>query len=177
MLYMWPVFYIQVWCIFEVGFCPRHSELNWFLCINGHVYIIQCKCHIKILTKLGFSLLVCPTFGEIVQQNRKSPSTVLTAHNSTGSRTFMCNTCHFVDFVMRWLILFALLDHFGVWPLGLWGSIEVWDLIIYESLQMDNMIHVCYMFVSSKKDKQELLWVQSSLRTTYQHQSNWVQFC
>ena len=27
----------------------------------------------------------------VVQQNRKSPSTVLTAHNSTGSRTFMCN--------------------------------------------------------------------------------------
>ena len=27
----------------------------------------------------------------IVQQNRKSPSTVLTAHNSTGNRTFMCN--------------------------------------------------------------------------------------
>ena len=28
----------------------------------------------------------------VVQQNRKSPSTVLTAHNSTGNRTFMCNT-------------------------------------------------------------------------------------
>ena len=28
----------------------------------------------------------------IVQQNRKSPSTVLTAHNSTGNRTSMCNT-------------------------------------------------------------------------------------
>ena len=28
----------------------------------------------------------------IVQQNRKSPSTVLTAHNGTGNRTFMCNT-------------------------------------------------------------------------------------
>ena len=27
----------------------------------------------------------------VVQQNRKSPSTVLTAHNSTGNRTFMCN--------------------------------------------------------------------------------------
>ena len=27
----------------------------------------------------------------IVQQNRKSPSTVLTAHNSTGNGTFMCN--------------------------------------------------------------------------------------
>ena len=27
---------------------------------------------------------VYPTFGEIVQQIRKSPSTVLTAHNSTG---------------------------------------------------------------------------------------------
>ena len=26
----------------------------------------------------------------IVQQNRKSPSTVLTAHNGTGNRTFMC---------------------------------------------------------------------------------------
>ena len=40
---------------------------------------------------MGFSLWVCPTFGEIVQQNRKSPSTVLTAHNSTGNRTFMRN--------------------------------------------------------------------------------------
>ena len=43
------------------------------------------------------------TFGVIVQQNRKSPSTVLTAHNSTGNRTFMCNTgkpccCCFVFF-------------------------------------------------------------------------------
>ena len=28
----------------------------------------------------------------VVQQNRKSPSTVLTAHNSTGNRTFMCNS-------------------------------------------------------------------------------------
>ena len=27
----------------------------------------------------------------IVQQNRKLPSTVLTAHNGTGNRTFMCN--------------------------------------------------------------------------------------
>ena len=27
----------------------------------------------------------------VVQQNRKSPSTVLTAHNGTGNRTFMCN--------------------------------------------------------------------------------------
>ena len=40
---------------------------------------------------MGFSLWVCPTFGEIVQQNQKSPSTVLTAHNSTGNRTFMRN--------------------------------------------------------------------------------------
>ena len=28
----------------------------------------------------------------VVQQNRKSPSTVLTAHNSTGNRTFMCSS-------------------------------------------------------------------------------------
>ena len=42
-------------------------------------------------SKLGFSLWVCPTFGEIIQQNRKSPSTVLSAHNSTGNRTSMCN--------------------------------------------------------------------------------------
>ena len=27
----------------------------------------------------------------VVQQNRKSPSTVLTANNSTGDRTSMCN--------------------------------------------------------------------------------------
>ena len=27
----------------------------------------------------------------VVQQSRKSPSTVLTANNSTGNRTFMCN--------------------------------------------------------------------------------------
>ena len=40
---------------------------------------------------MGFSLWVCPTFGVIVQQNRKSPSTILTAHNSTGNRTFRCN--------------------------------------------------------------------------------------
>ena len=39
---------------------------------------------------MGFSLWVCPTFGVVVQQNRKSPSTVLTAHNN---RTFMCNRC------------------------------------------------------------------------------------
>ena len=35
---------------------------------------------------------VCPTFGEIIQQNRKSPSTALTAHDSTGNRTVMCNS-------------------------------------------------------------------------------------
>ena len=29
----------------------------------------------------------------VVQQNRKSPSTVLTAHNSTGNRNSMCNRC------------------------------------------------------------------------------------
>ena len=45
---------------------------------------------------MGFSLWVCPTFGVVVQQNRKSPSTVLTAHNGTGNRTFMCN---------RWLLV------------------------------------------------------------------------
>ena len=33
----------------------------------------------------------------IVQQNRKSPSTVLTAHNSTGDRTFMCNNIKVID--------------------------------------------------------------------------------
>ena len=32
-----------------------------------------------------------PTFAEIIQQTRKSPSNVLTAHNSTGNRTAMCN--------------------------------------------------------------------------------------
>ena len=31
----------------------------------------------------------------VVQQNRKSPFTVLTAHNSTGNRSFMCNKVHF----------------------------------------------------------------------------------
>ena len=34
-----------------------------------------------------------------MQQNRKSPSTVLTAHNSTGNRTFMCNICLMLNFI------------------------------------------------------------------------------
>ena len=69
------------------------------------IFVSQCSCHLlyclyisfnvnvksKILTKLEFALWVCPTFGEIIQQNRKSPSSVLTAHNNTGNRTFMCN--------------------------------------------------------------------------------------
>ena len=42
---------------------------------------------------------VCPTIGVIVQQNRKSPSTVLTAHNSTGNRTFMCNNSIYLWFI------------------------------------------------------------------------------
>ena len=43
----------------------------------------------------------------VVQQNRKSPSTVLTAHNSTGNRTSMCNTTIFKDWQnVRVIILF-----------------------------------------------------------------------
>ena len=39
----------------------------------------------------------------IVQQNRKSPSTVLTAHNSTGNRPFMCNK-GFVPYSVKGLL-------------------------------------------------------------------------
>ena len=98
MLCIWPVVHIQVWCILRRVSVLDTSKWTDILYIN--VRVICCTVCIyhsmyisykKILTQLGFSLWVCPTFGEIVQQNRKSPSTILTAHNSTGNRTFMRN--------------------------------------------------------------------------------------
>ena len=82
------------------------------------IFVYQCLCNLlyclyisfneniiqKILTKLGFSLGVCPTFGEIIQQNQKSPSTGLTAHNSTGNRTAMCNKTNPHYFHSNWCL-------------------------------------------------------------------------
>ena len=74
----------------------QRSELIFvYQCLCSLLYCLYISFNVniiwKILTKLRFSLWVCPTFGGIAQQNRKSPSTVLTAHNGTGNHTFMRN--------------------------------------------------------------------------------------
>ena len=98
MLCIWPVFHIQVWCILmrvSVLDTAKWTDFFAYQCSCNLLYCLYISFNVhtiyRILTKLGFSLWVYPTFGLTVQQNRKSPSTVLTAHNSTGNRTFMCH--------------------------------------------------------------------------------------
>ena len=54
-------------------------------------FVEACSREQFVHLKLGFSLWVWPTIREIAQQNLKSPSTVLTAHNSTAT-VLLCVT-------------------------------------------------------------------------------------
>ena len=56
----------------------------------------------------------------VVQRNRKSPSTVLTAHNSTGNRTSMCNNG------ISWKLEGSFVGSFQAYKAGLYGPKVVW---------------------------------------------------